>query len=82
MSLYTWLKKHPVHYVMWPGVTHAIRTEKRAGLLGYWSHVKMWWEIGQYVAHFMGHSLIYRTRVFPQEPKQPLPPLSYWTLLK
>jgi glycosyltransferase involved in cell wall biosynthesis len=53
LNLHTWLKKYPVEYVMWPGVTHAPRPEKRQGLAGYWSHVLMWWEIAHYVFHFM-----------------------------
>lgn len=53
LNLHTWIKDYPVEYVLWSGVTHAIRMEKREGFSGYWSHVKMWWEIGQYVFHFL-----------------------------
>jgi glycosyltransferase involved in cell wall biosynthesis len=53
ISLHARLKNYPVQYVIWPGVTHPNRTEKREGLTGYWSHIKMWWQIGIYMFHFL-----------------------------
>lgn len=55
LSLHAHVKKLGVSYVMWPGATHALRPEKRATLAGYWSHVKMWWEIGSYTYQFLLH---------------------------
>lgn len=55
LSLHARVKDMAVNYVMWPGATHALRPEKRAIVAGYWSHVKMWWEIGCYTYQFIIH---------------------------
>lgn len=68
LNLHAWHKDFAVQYVMWPGVTHATRAEKRTGLAGYWSHVKMWLEIGQYFFHFMR-----RTRPLLPSKQRPRP---------
>jgi glycosyltransferase involved in cell wall biosynthesis len=52
-NLHAWYHRYPVQYVPWAGVTHATRAEKQEGFSGYWSHVKMWWEIGSYTLRFM-----------------------------
>lgn len=41
-----------LEHVALPGVTHATRAEKKEGLAGYWSHVRMWWQIISYSARF------------------------------
>lgn len=57
INLHANVNNHAVKYVMWPGVTHAIRTEKIGRSAGLWSHVKMWSEIGRYVVNFYGHRM-------------------------
>jgi glycosyltransferase involved in cell wall biosynthesis len=49
LSLHAQRHGYPVIQVPWRGVTHRMRPEKRAGLAGYWSHVRMWAEIGRYL---------------------------------
>lgn len=51
-NLHAWYHHYPVHHVAWPGVTHAIRTEKQSEFTGLFSHLKMWREISLYTAHF------------------------------
>jgi glycosyltransferase involved in cell wall biosynthesis len=36
-----------------PGVTHVTRAEKKQGLAGYWSHVRMWSQIAGYTTRFL-----------------------------
>lgn len=66
LNLHAKIKRYEVKYVMWPGVTHAIRTEKRAGLSGYLSHVNMWWQIFRYTYFFLLHHN--KTAGVPQAP--------------
>ncbi len=58
LSLHAKFQDYPVTYVIWRGVTHAIRTEKRGILAGCWSHLKMWLEIGKYFINFIKHQLV------------------------
>jgi polyisoprenyl-phosphate glycosyltransferase len=57
LNLHAYVSSYPVNYVVWPGVTHAIRTEKRGSLAGCYSHIRMWLEIGQYFFHFARHRM-------------------------
>lgn len=52
LSLYAWRHNYCVQHVCWSGVTHAMRAEKMKGLSGYWSHVKMWLDIGRYFGRY------------------------------
>jgi glycosyltransferase involved in cell wall biosynthesis len=52
-NLHAWYHHYPVQHVPWFGVTHATRAEKQEGFSGYWSHVKMWWQIGSYTMRFL-----------------------------
>lgn len=59
LSLYAWHHQHTVQKIFWPGVTHAMRMEKQHGLGGYWSHLKMWLDIGRYFSrYFLFQSLL------------------------
>jgi glycosyltransferase involved in cell wall biosynthesis len=51
-NLHAWYHYYPVQHISWPGVTHAIRTEKQSEILGLLSHLKMWGEISYYTACF------------------------------
>lgn len=78
LSLHARVKNFGVNYVMWPGATHALRPEKRAALAGYWSHVKMWWEIGCYTYQF----LVHHTRMSKADDEQKAKQLSHLTIIK
>lgn len=49
LTLHARRKGYRIEWVEWPGVTHRMRPEKRSGLAGYWSHMRMWADIGRYV---------------------------------
>lgn len=49
LTLHARRKGYPIAWVEWPGVTHRMRPEKRSGLAGYWSHMRMWADIGRYM---------------------------------
>jgi glycosyltransferase involved in cell wall biosynthesis len=51
-NLHAWYHNYRVRHIPWPGVTHAIRTEKHEPLSEYGSYVKMWWQIIGYIARF------------------------------
>ena len=52
LNLHAWYNDYPVCRVPWVGVSHAMRPEKRPGLKGYYSHARMWWDIGRYLVRF------------------------------
>jgi glycosyltransferase involved in cell wall biosynthesis len=52
-NLHAWYHRYPVQHVPWWGVMHATRAEKQEGVSGYWSHVKMWGQIGTYALRFL-----------------------------
>jgi hypothetical protein len=49
MSLYARQNRLKVRHVTWRGVTHVMRPEKNKGVMKFWSHVQMWWDIGLYL---------------------------------
>lgn len=49
LSLYARQNKLQIQIVPWRGVTHVMRPEKTRGLEGYWSHLRMWLDIGKYL---------------------------------
>lgn len=52
-NLHAWYYGYRSQYIPWEGVTHKMRPEKRRGISGYWSHIKMWWQISAYVSNFL-----------------------------
>ncbi len=52
LNLHAWQNGYPICRVPWLGVSHAMRPEKRRGLIGYGSHARMWWDIGRYVVGY------------------------------
>lgn len=68
-NLHAWWYGYQTQYISWDGITHEMRPEKRKGLSGYISHVKMWWQIGSYVATFFGRRLL--AQLQPQLRPQP-----------
>jgi glycosyltransferase involved in cell wall biosynthesis len=49
LSLHAYHQGYQVEWVRWPGVTHRMRPEKRRGLRGYLSHMRMWVDIAHYL---------------------------------
>lgn len=56
-NLHAWYFNYQVQYIPWQGVTHRMRPEKRRGLVGYVSHLKMWAQIATYVTTFLVRQL-------------------------
>ena len=77
LSLHAHVQDFAVKYIRWPGADHARRPEKRATLAGYFSHVKMWWEIGCYTYRFILH----HSQMSERE-KQKANSLSHLTIIK
>ncbi|HXF64253.1 MAG TPA: glycosyltransferase family 2 protein [Caldilineaceae bacterium] len=55
LTLHARRQGYAVAWVAWPGVTHRMRPEKRPGLAGYWSHLRMWADIARYLLHQTRH---------------------------
>ena len=53
LSLYAWHQHYSVKKVLWPGVTHVMRSEKMEGWQGYVSHMRMWADIVVYLTRYM-----------------------------
>lgn len=51
-GLHAWYNHYPTRYIAWPGVTHALRTEKQESITGLLSHIVMWEEICLYTTRF------------------------------
>lgn len=66
LSLHAWRHQYAVQEVAWPGVTHAMRAEKVSGFQGYWSHLRMWLDIGKYLAKYL-----LREKASPAPPEYP-----------
>lgn len=71
LSLHARRQGYRVHWVEWPGMTHRMRPEKRDGLSGYWSHVRMWADIGRYVLAQTG-TLLAHSALHPAQTQQML----------
>jgi len=52
LNLHARQNGYSISRVPWLGVSHAMRPEKRQGLIGYGSHARMWWDIGRYVVGY------------------------------
>ncbi len=50
LSLHAWRSHFPVKRVPWRGVTHMMKTEKVGRPRGLWQHLRMFAEIGRYLA--------------------------------
>ncbi len=61
LSMYARRQGYGVQWVEWPAVTHRMRPEKRPVLSGYWSHMRMWADIGRYILAQTGTLLADKT---------------------